>query len=47
MNNILVTGGAGYISSHVCRELAARGHGPIAYANLVNGPVTFRPPGLC
>lgn len=37
MKNILVTGGAGYIGSHVCKELAARGYRPITYDNLVNG----------
>lgn len=37
MKNILVTGGAGYIGSHVCKELAARGYRPVTYDNLVNG----------
>lgn len=37
MKNILVTGGAGYIGSHVCKELAARGYLPITFDNLVNG----------
>lgn len=37
MANILVTGGAGYIGSHVCKALAAAGHGPVAYDNLSRG----------
>ena len=32
--NILVTGGAGYIGSHACKELAARGFHPIVFDNL-------------
>jgi len=35
--NILVTGGAGYIGSHVCKVLARAGHIPIVYDNLING----------
>jgi UDP-glucose 4-epimerase len=35
--NILVTGGAGFIGSHVCKLLAAKGHVPIAYDNLSRG----------
>ena len=35
--NILVTGGAGYIGSHTCKQLAAQGYTPIAYDNLVCG----------
>src|SRR5262245_39274788 len=35
--NILVTGGAGYIGSHACKALAARGYIPIAYDNLSRG----------
>jgi len=34
---ILVTGGAGYIGSHVCAALAERGHRPVAYDSLVTG----------
>jgi UDP-arabinose 4-epimerase len=34
---ILVTGGAGYIGSHTCKALAARGHVPITYDNLSRG----------
>ena len=37
MSNILITGGAGYIGSHVCKMLAEEGHTPIAYDNLSNG----------
>jgi UDP-glucose-4-epimerase GalE len=36
---ILVTGGAGYIGSHVCKRLAADGHEPIVYDNLSRGNV--------
>jgi UDP-glucose-4-epimerase GalE len=35
--NILVTGGAGYVGSHACKALAARGHVPITYDNLSRG----------
>jgi UDP-arabinose 4-epimerase len=35
--NILVTGGAGYIGSHCCKALAARGHRPIVFDSLVKG----------
>lgn len=34
---ILVTGGAGYIGSHVCKALARQGYQPIAVDNLVYG----------
>ena len=34
---ILVTGGAGYVGSHACKALAARGHSPITYDNLLRG----------
>lgn len=34
---VLVTGGAGYIGSHVCKALAARGHEPVCYDNLSRG----------
>ncbi len=34
---ILVTGGAGFIGSHVCRALAASGFLPITYDNLSHG----------
>ncbi|MBU4192646.1 MAG: UDP-glucose 4-epimerase GalE [Proteobacteria bacterium] len=35
--NILVTGGAGYIGSHPCKALAARGYTPVTLDTLVNG----------
>nr|WP_281719562.1 UDP-glucose 4-epimerase GalE [Nitrosomonas nitrosa] len=35
--NILVIGGAGYIGSHVCKALAARGDTPIVVDNLTSG----------
>jgi len=34
---ILVTGGAGYIGSHVCRALASSGYRPVVYDNLSQG----------
>ncbi|WP_418321291.1 UDP-glucose 4-epimerase GalE [Piscinibacter sakaiensis] len=34
---ILVTGGAGYIGSHACCELAAAGHLPVTFDNLSRG----------
>lgn len=37
MSVVLVTGGAGYIGSHACKCLAAAGHTPVAYDNLVTG----------
>jgi UDP-glucose 4-epimerase len=37
MTNILVTGGAGYIGSHCCKELHSRGFNPITFDNLVYG----------
>jgi len=36
-HNVLVTGGAGYIGSHVCKCLAQAGYSPVTYDNLVNG----------
>ncbi|NQU75982.1 MAG: UDP-glucose 4-epimerase GalE [Planctomycetes bacterium] len=35
--NVLVTGGAGYIGSHVLKVLTAHGHSCVAYDNLGNG----------
>jgi UDP-glucose-4-epimerase GalE len=35
--NILVTGGAGYIGSHACKTLAAKGYTPVSYDNLSRG----------
>lgn len=37
MDTILVTGGAGYIGSHVCKALSQNGFLPIAYDNLSTG----------
>jgi UDP-arabinose 4-epimerase len=37
MSTILVTGGAGYVGAHTCKALAAAGHTPITYDNLVYG----------
>jgi UDP-arabinose 4-epimerase len=37
MTRVLVTGGAGYIGAHTCKALAAAGHQPITYDNLVYG----------
>lgn len=36
-NTILVTGGAGYVGSHVCKALASRDFLPVVYDNLVHG----------
>ncbi len=35
--SVIVTGGAGYIGSHTCKALAARGYVPITYDNLSIG----------
>ncbi len=37
MSTILITGGAGYIGSHVVKELLRQGHQPIVYDNLQTG----------
>jgi len=37
MLNILVTGGAGYIGSHCCKELQRQGYHPVTIDNLVYG----------
>ncbi|MBU6476214.1 MAG: UDP-glucose 4-epimerase GalE, partial [Alphaproteobacteria bacterium] len=36
-STVLVTGGAGYIGSHVCKALAASGFTPVSYDNLCSG----------
>jgi UDP-glucose 4-epimerase len=41
MTNILVAGGAGYIGSHTCLDLANKGFTPIVYDNLSNGHAEF------
>ena len=35
--NILVTGGAGYIGSHICQLLTYKGYTPIVLDNLSTG----------
>ena len=37
MDNVLVTGGAGYIGSHACKALRAAGFNPVTFDNLVTG----------
>ncbi|MBC07421.1 UDP-glucose 4-epimerase GalE [Thalassospira sp.] len=37
MQNILITGGAGYIGSHICIKLQENGYQPIVFDNLSNG----------
>ena len=39
--NVLVTGGAGYIGSHTCKELASSGLVPVSLDNLVYGHREF------
>lgn len=39
--NVLVTGGAGYIGSHVCQTLAQQGYHPITVDNLSRGHKDF------
>jgi UDP-arabinose 4-epimerase len=34
---VLVVGGAGYIGSHVCKELHRAGYSPVCYDNLIHG----------
>ena len=36
-NTILITGGAGYIGSHVCKLLRNFGYNPVTYDNLSSG----------
>ncbi len=36
-NTVLVTGGAGYIGSHTCKLLSAKGFVPVVYDNLSTG----------
>jgi len=40
-NNVLVTGGAGYIGSHACKTLSENGFVPIAFDNLSTGHRDF------
>lgn len=37
VKNVLVTGGAGYIGSHICKALSLKGYQPIALDNLSKG----------
>jgi UDP-glucose 4-epimerase len=37
MSTILITGGAGYIGSHVVKELSRQGHQPVIFDNLQTG----------
>jgi UDP-arabinose 4-epimerase len=37
MSTILVVGGAGFIGSHTCKALAAAGHRPVVFDNMVTG----------
>src|SRR5688572_1392631 len=37
MDTILVTGGAGYIGSHICKALAESGVNPVCYDSLEKG----------
>ncbi|MCK4934380.1 MAG: UDP-glucose 4-epimerase GalE [Simkaniaceae bacterium] len=41
MQTVFVTGGAGYIGSHVCKKLKEQGYLPIAYDNLSSGKESF------
>ena len=41
MSTVLVTGGAGYVGSHVCLALAEAGFQPVTYDNLSNGHAEF------
>ena len=38
---VLVTGGAGYIGSHICKELNTNGFTPITFDNLSTGHASF------
>lgn len=40
-NNVIVTGGAGYIGSHTCKALKQHGYTPIAFDNLCCGHEQF------
>ncbi len=40
-HSVLVSGGAGYVGSHVCLALAEAGFEPVAYDNLSNGHADF------
>lgn len=38
---VLVTGGAGYVGGHTCKQLAAHGYRPVVYDNLSRGHEEF------
>ncbi len=38
---VLVTGGAGYIGSHVCKELYLKGYDPFVFDSFENGHSEF------
>jgi UDP-glucose 4-epimerase len=46
MENVLVTGGAGYIGSHVVLELLASGRRPVVLDDLSTGSVSLIPKGI-
>lgn len=37
--NVLITGGAGYVGSHTCKAIAALGYLPISLDNLIHGHI--------
>lgn len=41
MPNVLVTGGAGYVGSHICKALSQQGYAPVVYDNLFRGHRSF------
>lgn len=41
MSKVLVTGGAGYIGSHICKALSENGHEPIVFDDLSTGHIEF------
>lgn len=41
MKKVLVTGGAGYIGAHTCKQLARSGYEPITYDSLITGHKDF------
>ena len=45
---VLVTGGAGFLGSHLCDALLAEGHAVVAVDNLLTGsPAYLADPGYC